>query len=90
MPSNQELEKELLLLKGEVLRNKFRIQSEKTRQDIRQPFSYLKAVSNPIIRSSLLSLSTRLLLGRKWLILPVLGVASLLLLKNNQNPTDDS
>ncbi|KGQ70896.1 hypothetical protein A1D23_04555 [Chelonobacter oris] len=90
MPSNRELERELLLLKGEVLRNKFRLQSEKTRQDIRQPLSYLKAVSNPIIRSSLISLSTRLLLGRKWLLVPAIGIASLLLFKNQQNKPDDS
>ncbi|MGR3808546.1 hypothetical protein SAMN05660772_01413 [Pasteurella testudinis DSM 23072] len=90
MPSNSELEKELLLLKGEVLRNKFRLQTQKTQQDIRQPFRYLQAVSNPIIRSSLISLSTRLLLGRKWLLLPAIGVASFLLLKNQQNKRDDS
>ncbi|MGV6989525.1 hypothetical protein ACWA5Z_11660 [Testudinibacter sp. P80/BLE/0925] len=90
MPSHRALEKELLLLKGEVLRNKFRLQTEKTQQEIRQPLRYLKAVSNPIIRSSLISLSTRLLLGRKWLILPAIGVVSLLLLKNSPQQNDDS
>lgn len=90
MSNHRALEKELLLLKGEVLRNKLRLQTEKTQLEIRQPLSYLKAVSNPIIRSSLISLSTRLLLGRKWLILPAIGVVSLLLLKNSPQQNHDS
>ena len=37
MSSESDLEKELLLLKGEVLRNKLKLQSQKTQQDIRRP-----------------------------------------------------
>ncbi len=90
MSSERDLEKELLLLKGEVLRNKLKLQSQKTQQDIRRPLRYLQTVSNPIIRSSLISLSTRLLLGRKWLLLPAIGIAALLLFKANQNNLNNS
>ncbi|TNG96373.1 hypothetical protein FHQ28_00125 [Pasteurellaceae bacterium USgator11] len=92
MSSTQDkaLEKELLLLKGEVLRRKFNLQTQQTRREIRQPFYYLKTISHPIIRSSLISLSTRILLGRsKWLILPAIGIASFLALKHNSDQTND-
>ncbi|MBE2895635.1 hypothetical protein HPC38_01925 [Pasteurellaceae bacterium HPA106] len=84
---NKRQQLELLQLRGEILRQRFKLESRDTKQNIAEPLSYAKSLASPLIRSALISIGTRLLFGgKKWLLLPAAGagVASFFFLKNKQ------
>ncbi|MBE2894280.1 hypothetical protein [Spirabiliibacterium falconis] len=84
---NKRQQLELLQLRGEILRQRMKLESRNTKKTIAEPLHYAKSLANPLIRSALISLGTRLLFGsKKWLLLPAAGAgaASFFFLKNKQ------
>ncbi|WP_373100464.1 MULTISPECIES: hypothetical protein [Pasteurellaceae] len=79
MPLSLNEEKELLRLKGEILRLKFGTQTKSARQEISQPIHHLSLIGStlaqPIIRSLLLNLLSHRLFTVRNLLLSGLGVA---------------
>ncbi|QIW15167.1 hypothetical protein A4G20_01800 [Pasteurellaceae bacterium RH1A] len=82
-------EEELLIMKGSALRMKFKAQTNQTKKSVAYPFSQLKALGSPMVRSVLLTLLSKRLLTAKALTYSALGVGALLLLNRPKNQDSD-
>lgn len=83
-------EKELLMLKGNALRMRFKAETTKTKNEIIQPFKQVKAnglalVSSPVVKTVALDLLLKRFLSVKGLGYSALGIAALYLLQNSKN-----
>lgn len=82
-------EKELLILKGNALRMRFKAETTKTKKEIIQPFKQVKEnglalVASPVVKTVALDLLLKRLLSVKGLGYSALGLAALYLLQNKQ------
>lgn len=82
-------EKELLILKGNALRMRFKAEMNKTKVEIIQPFKHAKdtgvaLVSSPIIKTAALNFMLKRTFNIKAVGYSVLGLAALFLLNNKK------
>lgn len=90
MTMSLEEEKELLLLKGDILRMKLYSQSKAAKQEVYQPMNNINllgsALNQPVIRSLLLAVLSKKILTARNIVISGLGLAAICLLgKNNNN-----
>ncbi|MFA9488035.1 MULTISPECIES: hypothetical protein [unclassified Mannheimia] len=83
-------EKELLIMKGNALRMRFKAETNKTRNDIIQPFKQarntgLSLISSPVATTAVLEFMLKKFLKTKGVGYSALGLLALFLLKQKQN-----
>ncbi|MDY2946268.1 MAG: hypothetical protein SOS93_00170, partial [Mannheimia varigena] len=83
-------EKELLIMKGNALRMRFKAETKKTKNDIVQPFKQarntgLSLISSPVATTAVLEFMLKKFLKTKGVGYSALGLVALFLLKQKQN-----
>lgn len=83
-------EKELLIMKGNALRMRFKAETKKTKNDIVQPFKQarntgLSLISSPVATTAVLEFMLKKFLKTKGVGYSTLGLIALFLLKQKQN-----
>ncbi|AHG76729.1 hypothetical protein [Mannheimia varigena] len=83
-------EKELLIMKGNALRMRFKAETKKTKNDIVQPFKQarntgLSLISSPFATTAVLEFMLKKFLKTKGVGYSALGLVALFLLKQKQN-----
>lgn len=83
-------EKELLIMKGNALRMRFKAETKKTKNDIVQPFKQarntgLSLISSPVATTAVLEFMLKKFLKTKGIGYSALGLVALFLLKQKQN-----
>lgn len=83
-------EKELLIMKGNALRMRFKAETKKTKNDIVQPFKQarntgLSLISSPVATTAVLEFMLKKFLKTKGAGYSALGLIALFLLKQKQN-----
>ncbi|WP_244141785.1 hypothetical protein [Mannheimia bovis] len=83
-------EKELLIMKGNALRMRFKAETNKTKNDIVQPFKQarntgLSLISSPVATTAVLEFMLKKFLKTKGVGYSALGLIALFLLKQKQN-----
>lgn len=83
-------EKELLIMKGNALRMRFKAETKKTKNDIVQPFKQarntgLSLISSPVATTAVLEFMLKKFLKTKGVGYWALGLVALFLLKQKQN-----
>ncbi|AHG72239.1 hypothetical protein X781_890 [Mannheimia sp. USDA-ARS-USMARC-1261] len=83
-------EKELLIMKGNALRMRFKAETKKTKNDIVQPFKQarntgLSLISSPVATTAVLEFMLKKFLKTKGVGYSALGLIALFLLKQKQN-----
>ncbi|MEG9530656.1 hypothetical protein [Mannheimia indoligenes] len=83
-------EKELLIMKGNALRMRFKAETKKTKNDIVQPFKQarntgLSLISSPVATTAVLEFMLKKVLKTKGVGYSALGLIALFLLKQKQN-----
>lgn len=83
-------EKELLIMKGNALRMRFKAETKKTKNDIVQPFKQarntgLLLISSPVATTAVLEFMLKKFLKTKGVGYSALGLIALFLLKQKQN-----
>ncbi|TLU74734.1 hypothetical protein [Mannheimia varigena] len=83
-------EKELLIMKGNALRMRFKAETKKTKNDIVQPFKQarntgLSLISSPAATTAVLEFMLKKFLKTKGVGYSALGLVALFLLKQKQN-----
>lgn len=83
-------EKELLIMKGNALRMRFKAETKKTKNDIVQPFKQarntgLSLISSPVATTAVLEFMLKKFLKTKGVGYSALGLLALFLLKQKQN-----
>ncbi|AGI31324.1 TPA: hypothetical protein PXF07_002071 [Mannheimia haemolytica] len=87
-------EKELLVLKGNALRMRFKAETNKTKNEIMQPFKQVKQtglalVNSPAVKTIALDFLVKRLLSMKGISFSVLGLTAFFLLQQ-KHKRDDS
>lgn len=86
-------EKELLILKGNALRMRFKAETNKTKNEIIQPFKQVKQTglvlaNSPAVKTVALDFLAKRLLNMKGIGFSVLGLAAFLLLQQKHKRDD--
>ncbi|MDD0824997.1 hypothetical protein PTQ27_11065 [Mannheimia sp. AT1] len=81
-------EKELLILKGNALRMRFKAETNKAKSEIMQPFQQVRTtglslVTSPVVKSVALNFMLKRLFTIKGMSYSALGLAALFLLQQN-------
>lgn len=89
----QLTEKDLLILKGNALRLRFKAETNRTKKEIIQPFKQAKdtglaLVSSPVVKTAALNFMLKRLLNLKAVGISALGLAAFLLLQKKKTEAE--